>query len=131
MGNFFHATTVRNFWGREWHQMIRRVISTPGTLLRNALGVKRGTMLSSYMQLYVGFAFSVVMHAAGALNVSRETLGEPWWFMSQAVMITIEDFVMYLGHSVGIQEAGTFLLPLLPFSQVLGVFQNQRHVTLC
>ncbi|OJD31014.1 toxin biosynthesis protein [Diplodia corticola] len=87
-GRLAEATTVRSFWGKFWHQMIRKVglpsPRPPSSLALSQLtskkpqqplqgltrrivdvvGIKRGTNTSSYMQLWFSFAISGVMHAA-------------------------------------------------------------------
>ena len=49
---YFHyiseVTTVRRFWGKYWHQTLRRPLSAFARGLVDSLGFKRGTNLSSY-----------------------------------------------------------------------------------
>jgi len=70
----------------------------------NLLGIKRGTNLSSYTQLWLAFAISGAMHANSMLGLPRPlnitttecTIGMLQFFLWQAFAITSEDFVMWL-----------------------------------
>lgn len=61
-------------------------------VLHDTLHIKRGTNASSYGKLYVAFALSALMHAAGDYGMYR---GQRWFslefFLPQAVGITLED----------------------------------------
>jgi len=69
----------------------------------DALHVKRGTILSSYVQLWLAFTISGFMHAASMLMLpapinitwSERTVGMLQFFLWQAAAITFEDFVQW------------------------------------
>ncbi|PSN66993.1 hypothetical protein BS50DRAFT_588029 [Corynespora cassiicola Philippines] len=103
-GRLAEATTVRSFWGKFWHQMIRKPLTGLTGSLVDALGIKRGTNTSSYTQLWISFAISGVMHAASMTLMPCPANVPEWhrwrglllYFMWQALAITTEDLVMYL-----------------------------------
>ncbi|KAF2690569.1 hypothetical protein K458DRAFT_287911 [Lentithecium fluviatile CBS 122367] len=98
------ATTVRSFWGKYWHQVVRRGISTWSTTLVRACSVAQGTSASSYMQLWFGFLVSGYFHSTSHLilpapinvTVYERTHGIFVFFVIQAAAITFEDFVKWL-----------------------------------
>ncbi|KAL8648013.1 MAG: hypothetical protein Q9210_005225 [Variospora velana] len=127
-GSIGDATTVRAFWGVYWHQTIRRVcfphpttapqgllilspfrqlLTSYAHALVDLLGIKRGTNLSSYTQLWFAFALSGCMHASSMLGlpcplnitVAERTLGMIKFFLWQALAITSEDLVQWMCRS--------------------------------
>ncbi|EAW11042.1 wax synthase family protein [Aspergillus clavatus NRRL 1] len=103
-GKLKYATTVRDFWGTFWHQMLRSSLSKITGAVVDFLGIRRGTNASSYTQLWLAFTISGVMHAASQLLMPRPVNIEPkdiaigifLFFPWQAAMITLEDFVIWL-----------------------------------
>ncbi|KAH9840645.1 membrane bound O-acyl transferase family-domain-containing protein [Rhodofomes roseus] len=94
-GRWSDAYTVRRFWGRTYHQLLRRLTASCGKACCHALGLRPGTRASSYTQLYIGFAVSGFLHCGGDLMVSPYLFGTSFpFFMSQAVAITLEDAVI-------------------------------------
>ncbi|EMD58400.1 hypothetical protein COCSADRAFT_176603 [Bipolaris sorokiniana ND90Pr] len=112
-GRLAEATTVRSFWGKFWHQMIRKPLSGLTGSLVDALGITRGTNASSYTQLWISFAVSGFMHAASMTLMPCPANIPEWhrwrglllYFLWQAAAITIEDFVIFTGQKLlgGIQ----------------------------
>ena len=70
----------------------------------DAIGIPRGTMLSSYIQLWLAFLMSGIGHAASILvlpspvniTLDERTTGLVWFFLSQAALITLEDLIQWL-----------------------------------
>ncbi|EPS96327.1 hypothetical protein FOMPIDRAFT_1038192 [Fomitopsis schrenkii] len=103
-GQWSDSYTVRRFWGRTYHQVLRRLTASGGKACCRALGLRPGTRASSYTQLYVGFAVSGFLHCGGDLLVSPSLFGASFpFFMSQAVAITFEDAVIGLVRKSGIK----------------------------
>jgi Membrane bound O-acyl transferase family len=71
------------------------------TVSQSIFHYPKGSLLSSYTQLYVGFLTSAVMHAFGAYLAAHRDLGEYRFFLSQAVAITFEDFVIACAKQLG------------------------------
>ncbi|KZT69927.1 hypothetical protein DAEQUDRAFT_231740 [Daedalea quercina L-15889] len=94
-GRWSDAYTVRRFWGRSYHQMLRRLTASAGKAVCRILALRPGSSASSYTQLYVGFAVSGLIHCGGDLMVDPIFFGSSFlFFMSQAVAITVEDAVI-------------------------------------
>ncbi|OAX35914.1 hypothetical protein K503DRAFT_773019 [Rhizopogon vinicolor AM-OR11-026] len=100
-GAWADAYTIRRFWGRTWHQMLRRFVGPLGQATSSALGFKHGTLGSSYTQLYIAFFLSGLMHTGGDIVLFSQTSAASWSFfsmpifISQAFAITLED--MFIG----------------------------------
>lgn len=101
-----HFWSTRRLWGNVWHQMMRRPCNFWGGLACDLTGAKRGTLRRRYTDLYAAFLFSVVIHGIGSLNLrSKEhAIYQGLFFGMQPLMITLEDFVIFLGKSVGLRQ---------------------------
>jgi hypothetical protein len=105
--NFF---SVRKTWGRLWHQFIRRYTSSAGRAMTRLCGFKKGDWKSRYMQLWVGFVVSALMHAPPALMWSDRGFWQAVAFLSQPAAIMGEDFVVWAGKKVGLRDNGDFMV---------------------
>ncbi|ETW77548.1 hypothetical protein HETIRDRAFT_51982, partial [Heterobasidion irregulare TC 32-1] len=105
-GSRVDAYTVRNFWGKTWHQMMRRYISFIGRFFSSLFRFQRGTPLSSYTQLYIGFIVSGIMHTAGGdAMVGYKYLGASLpSFLVRPLAITLEDLVIASASKAGFQS---------------------------
>ncbi|PCH37570.1 hypothetical protein WOLCODRAFT_146721 [Wolfiporia cocos MD-104 SS10] len=91
-GRWSDAYTVRRFWGRVYHQNIRRFTTSFGKRACRLFGLRPGTWASSYTQLYIGFAASGLMHCGGDLALRSSLFGTSFTFyIAQAVAISLED----------------------------------------
>ncbi|KAI9785891.1 MAG: hypothetical protein M1839_008157 [Geoglossum umbratile] len=105
-GRLRDAWSVRQFWGRTWHQLLRRPVSSFGRSAVRLLGFRKGTNASSYTQLYAGFVVSALIHTAATFFIARRDTGDMRFFISQAVAITLEDVVIATAVRLGLQSAG-------------------------
>ncbi|KAL1684041.1 membrane bound O-acyl transferase family-domain-containing protein [Schizophyllum commune] len=104
-GSFWDAYTVRRTWGRVWHGILRRFVSSYGKWLARAAGATPGTKASSYIQLYAGFVVSGLLHEIGDRQLDRSPGKSMRFFILQALWITFEDGIIGLGKRLGIQES--------------------------
>ncbi|OAX38573.1 hypothetical protein K503DRAFT_691336, partial [Rhizopogon vinicolor AM-OR11-026] len=109
-GVWVDAYTIRRFWGRTWHQMLRRILTPLGKATSSAFGFKRGTLESSYTQLYVAFFLSGLMHTGGDIvlsshtsTVSRSFFSMPF-FLLQAFAITLEDMFIWIAGRLNVKS---------------------------
>ena len=73
------------------------------------LGIHRGTNASSYIQLWLAFGISGMMHALQmrmfpaprSMKVNDKMVGMGLFFFCQAAAITVEDFVQWAWRQVG------------------------------
>ena len=89
-----------------WHQNCRRICSAPSIfLVRDVLSLKKGSFASKYLQLFLGFFVSAVVHGGAAMLCHRSLNNDSAFavFMAQAAAIMIEDHVIELGHHLGLR----------------------------
>ncbi|EXJ68268.1 uncharacterized protein A1O5_08883 [Cladophialophora psammophila CBS 110553] len=98
--------SLRNIWGSCWHQLLRRMFESANSALLRLLRVKKGTLVSRYVQLYNAFLVSALIHHAGALNCPSSSFAwcQFYFFMIQPVAITFEDLAIYLGKKTGLKD---------------------------
>ncbi|OSX58091.1 hypothetical protein POSPLADRAFT_1061202 [Postia placenta MAD-698-R-SB12] len=103
-GEWADAYTLRWFWGRTYHQSLRRYAASMGKACCRLLGLRQGSWASSYTQLYVGFAVSGLIHCGGDIMVSPKLFGVSFpFFIAQAVAISLEDAVIGVAKRTGMQ----------------------------
>ncbi|PCH41661.1 hypothetical protein WOLCODRAFT_101014 [Wolfiporia cocos MD-104 SS10] len=103
-GLWSDAKTVRGFWGRTYHQTMRRHTATLGKRVCRVIGLQPGSWASSYTQLYIGFAVSGLVHCGGDLMVQPSAYGSSFkFFIAQAVAISLEDAVIALARRSGVR----------------------------
>ncbi|KAJ6460108.1 membrane bound O-acyl transferase family-domain-containing protein [Mycena vitilis] len=105
LGSITLAWSVRNFWGRIWHQTMRRFLSAHGKFLAHrVLRLKPGSKASGYTQLYVAFLISGIMHYLPEYMALRHWGGGALrFFLLQAVAITFEECVQDAGRRLGLK----------------------------
>ena len=69
------------------------MVSQPAARIVRLLGLRKGSLASGLLQLYVSFAISCLVHEFQMFMVKRRDMGELVFFMSQPVAITIESVV--------------------------------------
>ncbi|KAJ6119514.1 toxin biosynthesis protein Tri7-like protein [Penicillium sp. IBT 18751x] len=103
-GSSLEAYTIRNFWGKYWHQQLRwPLTATSSFLLRNILHLPRPSILERYSNIFLSFLLSGFIHLAAQYKGSTfEKPGAVEFFTSFALGIIIED---------GVQELWSRLVP--------------------
>ncbi|KAL6820003.1 membrane bound O-acyl transferase family domain-containing protein [Trichoderma camerunense] len=104
-GSLAECYTVRNFWGKAWHQTFKWYFNTTGDLVATSIGAKKGTLLRKYTKLHVAFLMSGIQHYVATLFVPSPSWA--WAMIGQmvlyAIIITIEDGLKSLGQQVGLK----------------------------
>lgn len=90
-------------FSQTWHRMMRNMITTPSSIITDALGIHSGTLVSTYMKLFLSFSFSVAFHTVGGIFAARQQLGEFRVFLLQFVAIAAEDGIIRLGKAWGLR----------------------------
>ncbi|KAH7116819.1 membrane bound O-acyl transferase family-domain-containing protein [Dendryphion nanum] len=104
--------TVRQTWSVVWHQNCRRICTAPSLfIVRDVLGLRKGSFASKYAQLFLGFFISAIVHGAAAMLCHRSFDDDDAAFavfMAQAVAIFIEDHVIEFGKRIGLRDSFTW-----------------------
>ncbi|KAF8909539.1 membrane bound O-acyl transferase family-domain-containing protein [Mucidula mucida] len=113
-GYWGEAYTIRRFWGRTWHQFLRRILVAHGRFVaRRVFSFEPGTKVSAYVQLYIAFFLSGLVHWGYEPMVGmswRDGWGLPF-FILQATAIMVEDGIIALGRRCGIDKGrGMYIL---------------------
>ncbi|KZT51239.1 hypothetical protein CALCODRAFT_503763 [Calocera cornea HHB12733] len=99
--------TVRKFWGRTWHQLHRRFLTMHAKYFaQDVMGFARGQRLTTYVELFIVFFISGIVHASGGyafLGTFSGAMESLVFFVLQAVCITCEDYVIQLGKRAGLK----------------------------
>lgn len=106
-GSLAECYTVRNFWGKAWHQTFKWYFNTTGDLVATSIGAKKGTLLRKYTKLHVAFLMSGIQHYVATFFVPSPSWA--WAMIGQmvlyAIIITIEDGLKSLGQQVGLKPS--------------------------
>ncbi|KAF1950187.1 hypothetical protein CC80DRAFT_496999 [Byssothecium circinans] len=97
------TTTIRDFWGRYWHQQLRHMLSQYTEAFGNFFGIPKGTLISSYTKLWLAFTISGTFHSLSSLQMphpinltpGERSLGFFYFFVWNASAITLEDFLQW------------------------------------
>ncbi|KAF8993359.1 membrane bound O-acyl transferase family-domain-containing protein [Cyathus striatus] len=141
-GKWSDAYTVRRFWGRTWHQGLRRIVSTHGDFVAfRLIRLQKKTFWGANVHRYVAFTISGIIHAAIDYGILRSGFWERQtsltFFILQATVIMFEQEVgKFLGLKTGkrTRRAGyvwTFLwftLTLLPWMDLQIRFGQGIHI---
>ncbi|CAI7654061.1 uncharacterized protein N7487_001898 [Penicillium crustosum] len=94
IGRMADIYTLRNFWGKFWHQLLRLPLtSTSKFLARDVLGLPRPSFVERYTNVFIVFFFSGLTHAIldSLRNVSPWDFWTMSFFLSFVVGYMIED----------------------------------------
>ncbi|RDB24426.1 Acetyltransferase sirH [Hypsizygus marmoreus] len=113
-GHWTEAVSVRAFWGRTWHQVLRHTLTTHGRYFANTiLHLPRGSLLSTYTQLVVVFFLSGIFHSSAEWVLSHNpqfAFDAVAFYTLQALAIMVEDGVAAIGKRIGVRD--TFAVKL-------------------
>ncbi|KAH7556534.1 hypothetical protein J3E72DRAFT_383847 [Bipolaris maydis] len=99
--------SVRQAWSSVWHQQLRFMCTAPAIwLTRDVFGFPKGSFGSRFVQLFVTFANSAIIHSGAAMLVNKAWSDDGGFvfFISQAVIILVEDHLITLGKKMGFRD---------------------------
>jgi len=70
-------------------------------VVTRTLGFRKGSIPSSYTQLYVGFSMTAAMHAFGSIMATHQDFGHFRFFILQPFDITTKDIVIMIARKLG------------------------------
>ncbi|KAF5314880.1 hypothetical protein D9619_007492 [Psilocybe cf. subviscida] len=104
-GSLKDAYTVRNVWGRVWHQMMRKFVTAHGSAAADILHLPKGKF-RTYFQLYVAFFVSGILHMAGDYMFLQNFAGVSLqFFLLQGIAITFEDALIGVAKRTGLANS--------------------------
>ncbi|KAK0470533.1 membrane bound O-acyl transferase family-domain-containing protein [Armillaria novae-zelandiae] len=98
-GRLEDAYTVQRFWGKTWHQCLRKFLLSHGHFLAyRVLRLRRGSFQAFVVQLHTAFLISGFLHQLQEYSVTRQWAhGSIIFFYSQAGAISLEHGIITVG----------------------------------
>lgn len=85
-------------------------LTIPGQKLQQYLSIPKGTHLSSYTVLYTSFFISAWIHHAADYMMIGKHGGALKFFLTQALLITFEEFIIAIGRRAGAKDTQAWRL---------------------
>ncbi|KAJ3825508.1 membrane bound O-acyl transferase family-domain-containing protein [Lentinula raphanica] len=127
-GNWIEAYSVRNFWGRVWHQMLRGRCTAIGRTAAKYLGAPPGSASSYSIQLLAAFLVSGIMHSFGDYSARLKYPGITLpFYMLQPFAIMLEE-LFFLGLVYIKVDKKIYSLPT-PVKRCFGYFWTLMWLT--
>ncbi|KAJ5887558.1 hypothetical protein N7495_007599 [Penicillium taxi] len=101
-GRAVDAYTLRGFWGKFWHQLIRQPLTSMSVFITRVIGLPRGSLLNRYSNVIIIFMLSGLMHIAidTVQGIPSQESGAFLFFTSAPMGIMIEDGITGLWKSL-------------------------------
>ncbi|RDK41432.1 hypothetical protein M752DRAFT_327558 [Aspergillus phoenicis ATCC 13157] len=106
------AYTLRNFWGKFWHQILRVTFTAVSNFItRDILGLAKSSLLERYTNVFCVFFLSGVLHLTMdviVLDCTVRESGSMVFFLSFVLGYMVEDGVQAVWRKLqGSQDAGS------------------------
>ncbi|KAJ5372302.1 hypothetical protein N7517_004308, partial [Penicillium concentricum] len=106
-GSMADAFTLRNFWGKFWHQFMRQPFTSIGNFVaRDVLNLTRSSILERYTNLFIVFLISAIFHVIVDIlqSVPMEKSGSMPFYLTFVLGIMLEDGVQNIWKRVQIPD---------------------------
>ncbi|KAF9009210.1 hypothetical protein BDZ89DRAFT_964935 [Hymenopellis radicata] len=103
-GSFWEAYTIRRFWNRSWHQLLRRSATEPGKRINAWLSLRKDSTLGFIIILYTSFFISGWIHGSADYMLIGHHGGALKFFLAQALGITCEMVIVNASQRLGFGE---------------------------
>lgn len=103
-GRLSDAYSVRQFWGKTWHQTLRRPLtSVSNFIMHDFLRFRKGSLFARYSKLLICFLISGAFHypADLALGIPATQSNAITFFATTALVIMLEDGIQHIFHRIG------------------------------
>ncbi|KAJ5592818.1 hypothetical protein N7537_009722 [Penicillium hordei] len=102
-GSMLDAFTLRNFWGKFWHQFMRQPFTSISNFIaRDVLNLTRPSTLERYTNLFIVFLISAIFHVVVDIlqSIPTERSGSMPFYLAIAFGIMLEDGVQHIWKRV-------------------------------
>ncbi|CAG8081039.1 unnamed protein product [Penicillium nalgiovense] len=108
-GRMADAFTLRNFWGKFWHQFMRQPFTSISSFIaRDVLRLTRSSTLERYTNLSIVFLVSAIFHVIVDIlqSIPMERSGSIPFYLAFIIGIMLEDGVQNLWKRLQTPESG-------------------------
>ncbi|KAF8800800.1 hypothetical protein BYT27DRAFT_7262640 [Phlegmacium glaucopus] len=121
-GSPLDSYTVRNCWGRVWHQLLRKVVTGHANSISKRLSLRKSTFTTRF-KLFIAFSVSGLIHQTAEYILYQKWDGHSMeFFLLQAVAITGEDIIVELAARVGFSSKSNRFFKFIGFLWVFAWF---------
>ncbi|KAJ6068824.1 hypothetical protein N7499_010711 [Penicillium canescens] len=102
-GTMADAYSLRNFWGKFWHQLLRQPFTSLSNFIaRDVLCLPRSSLVERYTNVFIVFFFSGLLHLLVDILgcVPAQESGSMFFFLSFVLGFMIEDGVKAMWKSM-------------------------------
>ncbi|KAF8815354.1 hypothetical protein BYT27DRAFT_7080138 [Phlegmacium glaucopus] len=123
-GSPLDAYTVRNCWGRVWHQMLRKLVTGQANFISERLHLRK-SIFTTRFKLFTAFFVSGLIHQTAEYVLYQKWEGHSMeFFLLQAVAITCEDIIVELAARVGFSSKPNRFFKFIGFLWVFAWFTH-------
>jgi len=121
-GSPLDGYTLRNCWGRVWHQVLRRLLTGHAKFITKLLRLPKSTFTTGF-KLFIAFFISGLIHHSAEYIIYQNWAGHSMeFFLLQAVAITCEDVFLSLAARAGFSSKPNRFFKFIGFVWVFGWF---------
>ncbi|KAJ6132950.1 hypothetical protein N7471_008165 [Penicillium samsonianum] len=106
-GSMADAFTLRNFWGKFWHQFMRQPFTSISNFIaRDVLNLTQYSILERYTNIFIVFLISAIFHVIVDIlqSVPMESSGSMPFYLAFVFGIMLEDGVQNIWKRVQISD---------------------------